>query len=62
LLVLDAEAFVQTAEYIRNNPVARRLVAEAAQYLYSSAHPEFELDPAPQGLKPVSQMGLERYG
>jgi len=57
--ILDAEAFRRTAEYIRNNPVARHLVAEAAQYPCCSAHPGFELDPASQGLKPVSQIGLD---
>ena len=52
--VLDARAFQRVGEYIRNNPVARHLVAEAAQFPYSSAHAGFELDPAPQGLKPFS--------
>jgi putative transposase len=60
--ILDAEAFLRTGEYIRDNPVARHLVAEASQYRYSSAFPGFELDPAPQGLKPISLAGLERYG
>jgi len=60
--VLDTDAFLRTREYIRNNPVARHLVAEAAEYPYSSAYPRFELDPAPQGLKPVPEFGLERYG
>jgi putative transposase len=50
--VIDADAFARTSEYIRNNPVARRLVMGAAEYPYSSAHVGFELDPAPQGLKP----------
>jgi putative transposase len=60
--ILDAGAFLRTGEYIRNNPVARHLVVEAAQYRYSSAYAGFELDPAPQGLKPVFQAGFERYG
>ncbi len=60
--ILDADAFSQTAEYIRNNPVVRHLAVEASLYPYSSAHPGFELDPAPQGLKPVTECGLERYG
>jgi putative transposase len=60
--IIDAEAFRRTSEYIRNNPVVRHLVAEAAQYPYSSAHSGFDLDPAPQGLKPISQLGMERYG
>ena len=60
--IFDASAFLRTSEYIRNNPVARHLAAEAERYPYSSAYPGFELDPAPQGLKPGSQFGLERYG
>jgi len=51
--VLDAKAYLGIAEYIRNNPVRRGLVLEAAASPHSSAHGGFELDPAPQGLKPV---------
>jgi len=29
-------------------------VSEAGLYPYSSAHSEFELDPVPRGLKPIS--------
>jgi putative transposase len=47
----DAEAFLQSSQYIRNNPVARHLASSADQYPYSSAHSGFELDSAPQGLK-----------
>ena len=60
--ILDVAAFRHSAEYIRNNPVARHLEVEAAQYPYSSAGSGFELDPAPQGLKPVCQLTSERYG
>jgi putative transposase len=60
--ILNADEYVRTSEYIRNNPVGRHLVTEAKQYPYSSAYPGFELDPAPQGLKPDSHLGLERYG
>jgi putative transposase len=48
--ITDAEGFLQVQTYIRNNPVARHLVADAGDYLYSSAHPGFELDPIPQAL------------
>jgi hypothetical protein len=47
---LDVEAFQGIKEYIRNNPVRRRLVSEAADFPHSSAHVGFELDAAPQGL------------
>ncbi len=51
--VLDCEAFKRIGEYIRNNPVRRHLVLNAAEFPHSSAHPGFELDPTPQGLKPI---------
>jgi len=51
--ILDAEAYQHVAEYIRNNPVARRLVAEAAKFPHSSANPASDLDPPPQWLKPA---------
>jgi REP-associated tyrosine transposase len=60
--ILDGDAYVRTAGYIRDNPVARHLVTEATQYPFSSAHRGFELDPAPQGLKPCFLIELERYG
>jgi len=50
--VLDAGAYFGITEYIRNNPVKRGLVSVAADFPHSSAHGGFELDPAPQGLKP----------
>ena len=52
--IYDVKAFEQVGEYIRNNPVAGHLVREAAEFPYASAYPGFQLDPAPQGLKPVS--------
>jgi len=51
--ILDAEAYRRVTEYIRDNPVAKHLVSDAREFRYSSAHAGFELDPAPQGLKPV---------
>ena len=52
--VLDTEAYSGIAEYIRNNPLKRGLVSKASEFPHSSAHAGFELDPAPQGLKPCS--------
>ena len=52
--ILDAESFERAKAYIRNNPVARHLVSEAAEFGFSSAYPGFLLDPPPQGLKPVA--------
>ena len=49
--ITDSEGFLQVRTYVRSNPAARHLVANAADYPYSSAHPGFELDPIPQGLQ-----------
>ena len=56
--ITDPTAFAQVREYIRNNPVARHLVREAAEFPHSSAHAGFETDPAPQGLKPFLLMDM----
>jgi putative transposase len=52
--ICDIKSFEQVRGYIRNNPVARHLVDEAAEFPYSSAYSGFQLDPAPQGLKPLA--------
>jgi putative transposase len=46
--------------YIERNPVARRLVAQAGDYPWSSASGQFKCDEEPQGLKP--QMGAAHVG
>jgi putative transposase len=51
--ILDVASFERVREYIQNNPVAQHLVREANEFPHSSAHVGFQLDPAPQGLKPV---------
>jgi putative transposase len=51
--VSEMNAYGEIAKYIRNNPVIRRLVLDAAEYPYSSANANFELDPVPQRLKPT---------
>jgi len=56
--ILDAEAFQRASEYIRNNPVVRHLAVAPAQDPYCSAFAGFELDPAPQGLKPIPAHGF----
>lgn len=52
--VRDEEAFAEVREYIWMNPVRRCLVSESGEFPHSSAHARFELDAAPQGLKPSS--------
>ena len=51
--VRNAEQYDKAREYIHNNPVKRRLASEPRLYPYSSASGRFELDPPPQGLKPL---------
>jgi len=60
--IVDSPAYSQIREYIRSNPVKRRLVLTPEQYPFSSAHSGFELDSRPQGLKPVDLLSVERYG
>jgi putative transposase len=52
--IKDEIAFERARNYIRNNPVAKHLAPTAEEFPYSSAHPGFELDAMPDGLKPVS--------
>jgi putative transposase len=52
--IRDIEDYLAYREYIQMNPVKKRLVSAAAEYLYSSAHHGFDLDDIPQRLKPLS--------
>ena len=52
--ILDREALEAVRTYIHNNPVARHLAKRACEFPFSSAYPGFQLDPIPQGLKPIS--------
>jgi putative transposase len=56
--ILDAMALLRASEYIRNNPVVRHLAVSPEQYPFCSAFAGFELDPAPQGLKPIASIGV----
>ena len=51
--IRDAEDYLRHVSYIRENPVRKHLCERGADFPYSSAHPGFELDPVPQGLKPA---------
>jgi putative transposase len=53
--IRDAQDYFVHVRYIELNPVKRGLVLDAAEYRYSSANPEFALDPIPQRLKPQVQ-------
>ena len=50
--IRDAYDYSSHVVYIHNNPVKERFCEHPEDFSYSSAHPGFELDPAPQGLKP----------
>ena len=58
--VRDAADCRQHVLYIQQNPVRKHLCERAEGYPYSSASIGVELDPVPQGLKPVLDEGL--YG
>lgn len=50
--IRDAEEYFAFREYIRRTTVKRGLAASPERYAYCSAWPEFQLDRAPQRLKP----------
>ena len=52
--IRDANDCALHVSYIHQNPIKERFCARAEEFPYSSAHPGFELDPIPQGLKPES--------
>jgi putative transposase len=52
--IRDANDYMLHVSYIHQNPLRERFCVRAEEFPYSSAHPGFELDPAPQGLKPES--------
>jgi len=52
--IRDASDYSLHVAYIRNNPARERFCEHPEEFPYSSAHPGFELDPSPQGLKPLT--------
>jgi putative transposase len=48
--IRDATDYARHVGYIRQNPVEAKFVSRAEDYLYSSAHGGFELDPCPREL------------
>ncbi|MEP6642930.1 MAG: transposase [Acidobacteriaceae bacterium] len=51
--IRDPRDYAMHVLYIHNNPVQEGLCTLSERFPYSSAFPGFELDPAPQGLKPL---------
>jgi putative transposase len=52
--IRDVSDYGIHVSYVHQNPVKEGFCARADEFPYSSAHAGFELDPAPQGLKPES--------
>jgi len=52
--IRDPHDYALHVSYIHSNPVKERFCEKPEEFPYSSAHSGFELDPAPQGLKPES--------
>ncbi len=57
--IRDAGDYAQHVLYIRQNPVGKHLCGRAEMYPYSSAALGIELDPVPQGLKPIASPGRD---
>ena len=57
--IRDANDYLSHVVYIHNNPVKEQLCEHPQDFPYSSAHPGFDLDPAPPGLKPQSTMNSD---
>lgn len=53
--VRDSADYASRARYIRLNPVVEKLVERPEQWLFGSASGKYQLDPIPQGLKPLLQ-------
>jgi putative transposase len=52
--IRDGSDFDTHRNYVHQNPVKKGLVCNPQDYPYSSASGKFDLDPAPQWLKPLS--------
>ena len=59
--VHDSEAAARISDYIVQNPVRRGFALNPPEYPYSSAHPGYELDEVPQGLKPRLKLEFVRH-
>jgi len=52
--VTDSIDYKKKSDYIRFNPVVAKLVERPELWPFSSASGQFECDPIPQGLKPIT--------
>jgi len=60
--IRDSGDWAQHVEYIRFNPVRAHLCSSPEEFKYGSAHGSYELDPIPQGLKPLTLGQGLRHG
>jgi putative transposase len=60
--VRDAADYAVHIRYIEQNPVRKGMVAEAAEYPWSSTSDAHEMDALPQGLKPEERSFAVRHG
>ena len=49
--IRDAQDFIHHRNYVHQNPVVGRIVANSSEYRYCSAFPGFKLDPWPSAAK-----------
>jgi putative transposase len=59
--IYDSQHLERVREYMAQNPVRMGLASNAAGYPYSSSRIGFELDAAPQGLKPSAKCAFNRH-
>jgi REP-associated tyrosine transposase len=60
--IRDASDYAGHLHYIEQNPVRKQLVAQAAEYRWSSVSDAYEMNDAPQGLKPEEKARTARHG
>jgi putative transposase len=56
--VKSSVEYVAKADYVRFNPVAAKLVEKPEDWQFGSASGRYQLDPIPQGLKPLSMASV----
>jgi putative transposase len=59
--IRDSQDYEFHRDYVHQNPVRKGLAGSPEQFPYSSANAKFQIDPAPQGLKPLVEEDLVRH-
>ena len=60
--IRDAADYAQHVRYVELNPVKRKLADAPEQYPWSSASGKYQMDHAPQRLKPHPERDVLRHG